>query len=260
MNQPLGTLARTHTCGALTAADVGQDVVLLGWVHRVRDLGVARLHRHSRPSRHHAGRRARQRGARRAWRSGCARSMSSRCSGVSRRARRRRSTRRSDRRDRGPRARDPAAERRQDAAVPDRRRVAGVRGHAAEVPLPRSAALAHAAQPRAAAPGHDGGAEVLRRAGLSRDRDADAHQVDARRGARLPRAEPRAPRRVLRAAAVAADLQADPDDRRASIATSRSSSASATRTCAPTASPSSPRSTSRCRSRPRTWCSRPSSR
>ena len=39
MNQPLGTLARTHTCGALKAAAVGQDVVLLGWVHRVRDLG-----------------------------------------------------------------------------------------------------------------------------------------------------------------------------------------------------------------------------
>jgi aspartyl-tRNA synthetase len=39
MNQPLGSLARTHTCGALTAADVGQDVVLLGWVHRIRDLG-----------------------------------------------------------------------------------------------------------------------------------------------------------------------------------------------------------------------------
>jgi aspartyl-tRNA synthetase len=37
--QPLGALARTHTCGALTAAEVGQDVVLLGWVHRVRDLG-----------------------------------------------------------------------------------------------------------------------------------------------------------------------------------------------------------------------------
>src|SRR4051812_12781755 len=36
---PLGTLARTHTCGALRAEDVGQDVVLLGWVHRVRDLG-----------------------------------------------------------------------------------------------------------------------------------------------------------------------------------------------------------------------------
>jgi aspartyl-tRNA synthetase len=39
MNQPLGSLARTHTCGALTAADVGHDVVLLGWVHRIRDLG-----------------------------------------------------------------------------------------------------------------------------------------------------------------------------------------------------------------------------
>jgi len=39
MHQPLGTLARTHTCGALTAADEGEDVVLLGWVHRARDLG-----------------------------------------------------------------------------------------------------------------------------------------------------------------------------------------------------------------------------
>jgi aspartyl-tRNA synthetase len=37
--EPLGTLARTHTCGALRAGDVGKDVVLLGWVHRVRDLG-----------------------------------------------------------------------------------------------------------------------------------------------------------------------------------------------------------------------------
>ena len=36
---PLGPLSRTHTCGALTAADAGKDVVLLGWVHRVRDLG-----------------------------------------------------------------------------------------------------------------------------------------------------------------------------------------------------------------------------
>jgi aspartyl-tRNA synthetase len=38
--QPLGSLARTHTCGELTTADVGHDVVLLGWVHRVRDLGA----------------------------------------------------------------------------------------------------------------------------------------------------------------------------------------------------------------------------
>jgi aspartyl-tRNA synthetase len=30
---------RTHTCGALRAADVGRPVVLQGWVHRVRNLG-----------------------------------------------------------------------------------------------------------------------------------------------------------------------------------------------------------------------------
>jgi aspartyl-tRNA synthetase len=39
MNQPLGSLARTHTCGELTSHDVSRDVVLLGWVHRIRDLG-----------------------------------------------------------------------------------------------------------------------------------------------------------------------------------------------------------------------------
>ncbi|MEO8075522.1 MAG: aspartate--tRNA ligase [Acidobacteriota bacterium] len=37
--EPLGKLARTHTCGALRVHDVGHDVLLLGWVHRVRDLG-----------------------------------------------------------------------------------------------------------------------------------------------------------------------------------------------------------------------------
>ena len=34
---PLGT--RTHTCGELRPSDVGADVVLMGWVHKVRDLG-----------------------------------------------------------------------------------------------------------------------------------------------------------------------------------------------------------------------------
>src|SRR5262245_6632793 len=37
--EPLGNLARTHTCGQLSLGDVDRDVVLLGWVHRVRDLG-----------------------------------------------------------------------------------------------------------------------------------------------------------------------------------------------------------------------------
>jgi aspartyl-tRNA synthetase len=39
MAELLGDLTRTHTCGAMRADDVGADVVLLGWVHRVRDLG-----------------------------------------------------------------------------------------------------------------------------------------------------------------------------------------------------------------------------
>jgi len=39
MAEPLGELTRTHTCGALRATDVGGEAVLLGWVHRIRDLG-----------------------------------------------------------------------------------------------------------------------------------------------------------------------------------------------------------------------------
>src|SRR5580765_6098082 len=39
MAEALGNLTRTHTCGALRQTDVGGDAVLLGWVHRVRDLG-----------------------------------------------------------------------------------------------------------------------------------------------------------------------------------------------------------------------------
>jgi aspartyl-tRNA synthetase len=37
--EQLGDLTRTHTCGVLCLEDVEKDVVLLGWVHRVRDLG-----------------------------------------------------------------------------------------------------------------------------------------------------------------------------------------------------------------------------
>jgi aspartyl-tRNA synthetase len=37
--EQLGDLTRTHTCGELRATHVGADATLLGWVHRVRDLG-----------------------------------------------------------------------------------------------------------------------------------------------------------------------------------------------------------------------------
>ncbi len=39
MADQLGTLSRTHTCGELRPSHVGQKAVLLGWIHRVRDLG-----------------------------------------------------------------------------------------------------------------------------------------------------------------------------------------------------------------------------
>ena len=37
--QPLGSLERTHYCGAIRDSDIGTNAVLMGWVHRKRDLG-----------------------------------------------------------------------------------------------------------------------------------------------------------------------------------------------------------------------------
>ncbi len=37
--QPLGPLERTHYCGAIRDSDIGTSAVLMGWVHRKRDLG-----------------------------------------------------------------------------------------------------------------------------------------------------------------------------------------------------------------------------
>jgi aspartyl-tRNA synthetase len=39
MFDQLGEWRRTDTCGGLRASDIGREVTLLGWVHRVRDLG-----------------------------------------------------------------------------------------------------------------------------------------------------------------------------------------------------------------------------
>jgi aspartyl-tRNA synthetase len=36
---PLGTLRRTHVCGALRADAIGREVVVMGWVHSARDHG-----------------------------------------------------------------------------------------------------------------------------------------------------------------------------------------------------------------------------
>ena len=39
MIEQLGDLVRTHTCGAIREGDGGKPAGVLGWVHRVRDLG-----------------------------------------------------------------------------------------------------------------------------------------------------------------------------------------------------------------------------
>ena len=39
MAEQLGDWTRTHTCGALRATDLDTEATVLGWVHRVRDLG-----------------------------------------------------------------------------------------------------------------------------------------------------------------------------------------------------------------------------
>jgi aspartyl-tRNA synthetase len=40
MLDTLGNLERTHTCGELRAGDVGEQVVLMGWVGKKRDFGI----------------------------------------------------------------------------------------------------------------------------------------------------------------------------------------------------------------------------
>ncbi|MDE3110570.1 MAG: Asp-tRNA(Asn)/Glu-tRNA(Gln) amidotransferase GatCAB subunit C, partial [Acidobacteriota bacterium] len=39
MLDSLGNLKRTNYCGVLRASDADKEVVLMGWVHRRRDLG-----------------------------------------------------------------------------------------------------------------------------------------------------------------------------------------------------------------------------
>ena len=127
---------RAASCARTTS---GATVLLLGWVHRVRDLGAPRLPRPARPLRADAGG-VRGRGPARP-RQAPARRVRHRRPGPGPPARGRGAQREdADRRRRGRRARAEGAERGEGAAVRHRRRGGGVRGTAAEVPLPRPAA------------------------------------------------------------------------------------------------------------------------
>ena len=215
-------LTRTHTCGALRAGDVGAQVTLLGWVHRVRDLGGVLFID------------VRDRGGitqvvveqRRAARRGQAAAV---------RVRRRRASGRCAARRPTPSTRScrPAKSR----CVADEIRVLNEAKTppfpiADDSPVSEDVRLRYRyldlRRPRLQ---HNIG--LRHRVTMAMRQYFDAQGFweietpiltkSTPEGARdYLRAEPRAPGRVLRAAAIAADLQADPDDRRASTATSRS--------------------------------------
>ncbi len=172
---------RTHTCGALRAADVGRSVVLLGWVHRVRNLGGLIFFD------------VRDR-------YGLTQVIVRAGSGLDTLAERLRpefvvsveglvEARSPEalnprmptgevevvaaRLDILNEARTPPFAINDESPVAEETRL--------KLPVPRPAAARSAAQPRAPAQGDDRGAAVLRQRAVPRDRDADPHAVHARR-------------------------------------------------------------------------------
>ncbi len=117
-------------------------------------------------------------------------------------------------RGRGRRVDDRSPQRVGALAVPDRRPRRRRRGAQAQAPVSRPAPRADATEPAQPRRGQRRVALGDGRAGLRRDRDADAHCVDARRRARLRRSVALARRRVLRPAPESAAVQAAPDGRR----------------------------------------------
>ena len=197
---------RRHTCAGAADA-VRRTVRVAGWVHRRRDHGGRGLHRPARPLAaslqlvFHPEAAPEARAAR-------AGSLSPEdVVSVDGRGRRplgpRRSTRRIatgavELRVDGPR--DPVGGR--PAAVLGGGRVpGGLRGAAADLPLPRHPPARGACGRWRCAPGRPGDAAGAGRRGLPRGRDARPHPLDPRGRARLPGAEPPAARLLVRAAA-----------------------------------------------------------
>ena len=145
----LGDLRRTHTCGQLRAADAGSRALLMGWVHRHRDLGgVIFIHLRDRDGVtqiviHADADEATHRNA--PNRSGPEYVIAVEGPG-SAAQRGYRESESGDRRSRTGRGKDLDTERIPHAAFPDGRHRGRRRRSAAEVSLRRSAPSAHAAQ------------------------------------------------------------------------------------------------------------------
>ena len=213
----LATPYRTHTAGALRASDAGMDAQLSGWVHRRRDHGqlifLDLRDRHGitqvvdRPDGAAGGPRGREPRPERVRHHG--------------RGHRRDAPPRNGepeaahRRDRAPGERGHDPQRVEDAAVLHQRPGrAGRRGAAPQVPLSRHPPRADGQPADPPEPPRPGDPRGPPRQRLRRDRDAEPHQVDARRRARLHRPVAAPARERLRAAAEPAAAQAAADGRR----------------------------------------------
>ena len=212
MLDTLGNLKRTNYCGELRASDADTDVVLMGWVHRRRDLGqlifidlrdragIAQIvfNKELHPEAHAKaedlrsefvvaveGRVIRRQKSNPEIATGEVEVVASRLHILNN-------------------AKTPPFQIEDDVTASEETRL---RYRYLDLRRPRSAP-----QHRAAPPRDFRNSQGARRIGLLRNRNADAHALDARRRARLSGAEPHSSRPVLRAAAIAANLQADSDD------------------------------------------------
>ena len=200
-------MLRTHDAGTLTEANIGHEVTVTGWIARRRDHGgiafldlrdasgivqvvvrdpeVAHPLRIGVLSARHRPRRAASRGQR--------------------------EPRPDDRSDRAHRRRGRGPERVGSAPVPHRRARRRQRGGPAALALPGSAAFGAGSSAADAQRGEPAGPRGPARAGLRRDRDADADPIHARGRPRLPGAGPAVAGPLVRPAAVAPVVQATAD-------------------------------------------------
>ncbi len=203
---------RTHTCGALTLAEAGQDVRLSGWCHRIRDHGGVLFI----DLRDHYGMTQCVVDPDSPAFKGAEKLRSEFVVRFDGKVRKRpEGTENADM----PTGADRALRPRARSARPGRRSAAaGVRrsalsrGHAAEIPLPRPAPREAAQEHRAARQGRRFDAHAHEGAGVLRVPDADPDRLVAGGRARLPGAVAHPSRQVLRAAAGAAAVQAAADD------------------------------------------------
>ncbi len=179
---------RTHTCGALRAGDIGREVRLSGWCHRIRDHGgvlFIDLRDHYGLTQVVADPDSPAFKVAETLRSEWVVRVDGK---VRRRPERHRECRSADRRGRGLYPRDRGAGARRRAADAGIWRAGISRRDPAAVPLPRPAPRASAPEHHEARRDHRFAAAADEGAGLLRISDADPHRLLAGRRARLSRA------------------------------------------------------------------------